>query len=51
MSIELAAEGTAVLVELSAPWRLPPTWSVDMIVVKSNKWEKEERWNVVKRGK
>jgi hypothetical protein len=50
MSIEVAAEGTAVLEELPAPWRLPPTWSVDMTVVKGNKREKKERWNAVKRA-
>ena len=50
MSIEVAAEGTAVLEELPAPWRLSPTWSFDMTVVKGNKRENKERWDTVKRG-
>jgi hypothetical protein len=37
LSIEFAADETAVLVALSAPWRLPLTRSVGMMVMKVGK--------------
>ncbi len=51
MSIDVAAEGTAVEVELSAPWRFPPTRNVDMMNGVMGNGREEELETEWKEGK